>query len=158
MLLLAPGNSKRVAGYGDFVDQPIYAKAYNFLIGGTFTNSFANYGLLFVIFGLIIILLIFVRLSTKEPLIWAITFFVLGIMANAAFIVSPVVELRSLQGTFVFFLISLSFLTSTLMSEPRNRIINIVIGVSMTVGVAIFTLSYTLETVSFNLARHEFQI
>jgi len=156
VLLLSPGNKVRVQNLPPDVKSGLSIQnIYNFFGNGTAGKLFSNYGFLFLIFVVVIIFLFFKRNISRIAIFWSLTFFLMAILSNFAFIVSPVMMIRSLQGAFVIFLVSLSFLVTELMRTVRPKIIDIVFFLMMSIVTVLFVASYTLEVNSFKLAREE---
>jgi len=159
VLLLSPGNSFRAHSLPlKFQTGLTLNKLYSFFTDGTSIKWFSNYGFLFLIFVIVVVLLYFKKNVARKPIFWSLLFFSMAIVANFAFILSPFTMVRSLQGAFVFFLISLSFLVTELMSESKNKIINIIFSIMLICATLLFVTSYVLEINSFKLARAESNI
>jgi len=159
VLLVSPGNSFREHSLPlKFQTGLTLNKLYSFFTDGTSIKWFSNYGFLFLIFLIVVVLLYFKKNVARKPIFWSLLFFSMAIVANFAFILSPFTMVRSLQGAFVFFLISLSFLVTELMSESKNKIINIIFSIMLICATLLFVTSYVLEINSFKLARAESNI
>lgn len=159
ILLLSPGNKVRVRNLPSDVKTGLSVEnIYGFFTDGTGGTLFSNYGFLFLIFIIIGIFLFYKKEVSRKAIFWSMIFILMAIVANFAFVLSPVTMVRSLQGAFVLFLISLSFMVSELMRTPRFKIINIIFSVSMILASMIFVTSYILEVNSFKLARTETNI
>jgi len=156
ILLLSPGNKVRIQNLPPDVKTGFSIQnIYDFFTNGTAAKLFSNYGFLFLIFVIMVVFLFFKKTISKTVIFWSLTFFLLAILSNFAFVLSPVTMIRSLQGAFVFFLVSLSFLITELMSTPNSKIVNIVFAVMICLATAFFSVSYVLEVHSFELARAE---
>jgi len=159
VLLLSPGNEFRAKSLPlKFQTGLTLNKIYSFFTDGTSIKWFSNYGFLFLIFVAMTILLFFKKDISRKSIFWSLMFFAIAIISNFAFVLSPFTMVRSLQGAFVFFLISLSFLVTEFMRTARVKIVNIAFFIMLVCITLLFVTSYVLEVNSFRLARSEANI
>ncbi len=159
ILILSPGNRVRLDSLPSKFNQlTLGQRVYNFFTVGDSSKLFSNYGFLFLIFVCLIGFLFLKKRVSKELIGWSLTFSILAIIANFAFMFSPMMMLRSLQGGFILFLVSLSFLVSELVSSNNSKTSRILFVVMLSVMTGLFIVSYGLEINSFRLARAESNI
>lgn len=159
VLLLAPGNKVRQLSMPPKFRTGIsLQKLDEFFTNGNAVKLFSNYGFLFLIFVFLIILLFFKGKVTKQGIFWSLLFFVMAILANFAFALAPFTMIRSLQGAFIFLLISLSFLMTEFLQGDRVPLLNWGLSAMLVVCSSLFMTSYVMEVNSFKLARTEASI
>lgn len=159
ILILSPGNKIRLASLpSKFREMTFSQRVYNFFTDGATSKLFSNYGFLFLIFLCLIGLLILKKRVAKDSIEWSMIFFILAVISNFAFVLSPMIMVRALQGGFVLFLISLSFLVSAFISTDNTRISKVLFSSMLVFLSGLFVVSYVLEVNSFNLARVESNI
>lgn len=158
ILILSPGSKARLSTSPDFVEESLSLKVYNFISGGTYTYTFENYGFLFLIFVTLLLVKLIQSKYDKKYLFLAAIFFLMAIIANAAFVMSPELPIRSLQGAFVFFLISFVFLLHDCLSYISSKYDKSSILILFSAVTILFTVSYALMVHSIYLANKESQI
>lgn len=114
VLLLSPGNEVRAATFTEWAVTPFKYKIFEFAIG-RFEHSLEVYWQIYIVIAAFMVI---TSLSVKDRharihLKFAMLFFIIAILANAAFVISPVMPERSLNGALVLMLISASFVLSS---------------------------------------------
>lgn len=157
VLLAAPGNQVRQqAGSPIFAQEPMWLKIHDFFINGSVFYTFSNYSILFPLFILVLIGIFYIKSSSTQAINWMIIFFLMAICSNFMFAFSPEIPLRALNGAFILFLVSFSFILQFLLNNvSESKMIRNISAVLFISLIFVFLFSYVLEVNSFNLARKE---
>ncbi|EPL1953314.1 TPA: hypothetical protein I8627_001664 [Citrobacter freundii] len=149
VLLLSPGTAERASHYTYWNNIGIFQKAeLHFL--DRFPTAVSGYWQVYVVF---IVFLMFICLShrpNRELVTLSILFFIGSFLANAAFIGSPVLPPRSMNGGLCLLLISLSLLIGSCYADKRQYFSGMI--VSTLFCLAYFVVSYFLFAKSMQRA------
>lgn len=147
VLLLSPGSALRALTFTEWTSTPLVFKVIDF-----FTNKIEHAISAYWFVYLLVLVLIVVRLrsSTEQQnridINLSLVFLGLGFLSNAAFMFSPVMPDRSLNGGLVLTLISVSFILSSY--DIEGRLAATPKAIALVICIPFFTLSYYLFTTS----------
>lgn len=147
ILLLSPGSALRASTFTEWTSTPLVFKIIDFF-SNKLEHALSAYWFVYLL--VLVLILVKARSSTvqqnKSNLHLALIFLVLGFLSNAAFMFSPVMPDRSLNGGLVLTLISVSFILTYY--DIEGQLDNIPKFIALVICVPLFTLSYYLFTTS----------
>lgn len=137
ILILAPGNEVRLdaGSYSEWNNYSILEKITHHFFGKKFLNTIASSVIVYLTLFFFIAYLIKTKINKKNIWInlktyekYAIFFFLMAIATNSIMAFSPVYPARSMTTSFLFCLISISFiLNSSFFSEKMMKITSIIL-------------------------------
>lgn len=147
ILLLSPGSASRASTFTEWTSTPLAFKIIDFFIN-KLEHALSAYWFVYLL--VLVLTVVRMRSDTEQKndtsINLSIVFLALGFLSNVAFMFSPVMPDRSLNGGLVLTLISVSFLLASYDVDSRLRVLPK--AIALLICIPLFILSYYLFTTS----------